>query len=88
MDKLLKSVEVHLGRQGRLVIPAALRRSLELEEGDKLIAREEGGRLVLEKQNTIKQRLKNRFTKVPTDRSLADELIAERREAAKEEATE
>lgn len=88
MDKLLKSVEVQLGRQGRLVIPAVLRRSLELEEGDKLIAREEGGRLVLEKQDTIKQRLKNRFTKVPTDRSLANELIAERREAAKEEATE
>ena len=87
MDKLSKSVEVHLGRQGRLVIPAALRRSLELEEGDKLIAREEGGRLVLEKQNTIKQRLKNRFTKVSKERSLADELIAERREAAKKEAT-
>ena len=88
MDKLSKSVEVHLGCQGRLVIPAMLRRSLELEEGDKLIAREEGGRLVLEKQNTIKQRLKNRFTKISKDRSLASELIAERREAAKEETTE
>lgn len=88
MDKLLKSIEVQLGRQGRLVIPAVLRRSLELEEGDKLIAREEEGRLVLEKQDTIKQRLKNRFTKISQKRSLADELIAERREAAKEEATE
>lgn len=88
MSKLLKSVEVHLGRQGRLVIPASLRRSLELAEGDKLIAREEEGRLILEKQNTIKQRLKNRFTKVSKKRSLADELIIERREAVKEEATE
>ena len=88
MDKLLKSVEVHLGRQGRLVIPAALRRSLDLEEGDKLIIREEEGRLVLEKQETIKQSLKNRFTKISKDRSLADELIAEWREAAKEEVTE
>jgi hypothetical protein len=59
MDKLIKSVEVHLGCQGRLL---------------------------LEKQEKIKQRLKNRFTKVSKDRSLADELIAERREAAKEEA--
>ena len=83
MDKLSTSVEVHLGRQGRLVIPAALRRSLKLEEGDKLIAREEEGRLVLEKLETIKQRLKNRFTKISKDRSLTDELIAERREAAK-----
>ena len=86
MDKLLKSVELHLGCQGRLVIPASLRRKLQLEQGDKLIAREEEGRLVLEKQEKIKQRLKNRFTKVSKDRSLADELIAERREGAKEEA--
>ena len=84
----MKSVEVHLGCQGRLVIPASLRRSLELKEGDKLIAHEEEGRLVLEKQSTIKQRLKNRFTQVPKNRSLADELIGERREAAKKEATE
>ena len=88
MDKLLKSVEVHLGRQGRIVIPASLRRSLQLEAGDKLIAREEEGRIVLEKQSAIKQRLKNRFTKISENRSLADELIIERREAAQEEAAE
>ena len=88
MDKTLKSVEVHLGRQGRVVIPASLRRSLQLEEGDKLVVREEAGRLVLEKPETIKQRLKARFNKVPKERSLADELIAERREAAKKEEAE
>ena len=88
MDKLWKSTEVHLGRQGRIVIPASLRRSLELKEGDKLIAREDLGRLVLEKQETIKQRLKARFNKVPQERSLADELIAERREAAAKETQE
>ena len=44
--------------------------------------------LVLEKQSTIKQRLKSRFTKVSKERSLANELIAERREAAKKEAIE
>jgi bifunctional DNA-binding transcriptional regulator/antitoxin component of YhaV-PrlF toxin-antitoxin module len=37
-----------------LVIPASLRRSLGLTDGDRLIAREEAGRLVLEKQETIK----------------------------------
>lgn len=86
MDKLLKSVEVRLGRQGRIIIPASIRRSLQLEAGDKLIAREEEGRIVLEKQSTIKQRLKNRFTEISKNRSLADELIMERREAAQEEA--
>jgi AbrB family looped-hinge helix DNA binding protein len=51
--KLSKSVEVHLGRQGRLVIPAALRQLLGFEEGDTLVAREEAGRLVLEKQEMV-----------------------------------
>lgn len=88
MDELTKSVEVHLDRQGRLVIPASLRRSLGFETGDALIAREEEGRLVLEKQETIKRRLKARFAQVPRDRSLADELIAERREEAIKEAAE
>lgn len=88
MDKLCRSAKVHLGRQGRIVIPASLRRSLELKEGDKLIAREDSGRLVLEKREVIKQRLKARFARVPQERSLADELIAERREAADNETKE
>ena len=88
MDKLSNSVEVHLGQQGRLVIPASLRRSLKLSAGDKLIAREEEGRIVLEKQSAIKQRLKNRFAQIPENRSLTDELIIERHEAAKEETAE
>jgi len=83
-----KSVEVHLGRQGRLVIPVALRQLLGFEEGDTLVAREEAGRLVLEKQAMVKQRLKARFAQVPNDRSLADELITERREAAQREVAE
>lgn len=62
--------------------------TLGFETGDALIAREEEGRLVLEKQETIKRRLKARFAQVPRDRSLADELIAERREEAIKEAAE
>jgi bifunctional DNA-binding transcriptional regulator/antitoxin component of YhaV-PrlF toxin-antitoxin module len=88
MKELSKSMEVHLGRQGRLVIPSALRRLLRFEEGDTLIAREEAGRLIFEKQEKIKQRLKDRFAQVPKDRSLANELIAERREVAQKEAAE
>ncbi|MCM0590217.1 MAG: AbrB/MazE/SpoVT family DNA-binding domain-containing protein [Gloeotrichia echinulata IR180] len=88
MNEPSKSVEVHLGRQGRLVIPARLRRSLGFETGDALIARQEEGRLVLEKPETIKLRLKARFSQVPKDRSLADELITERREEAKREEAE
>ncbi|MFM8276431.1 MAG: AbrB/MazE/SpoVT family DNA-binding domain-containing protein [Cyanobium sp.] len=79
------SVEVSLGRQGRLVIPAPLRRSLGLAEGDRLVARQEADRLVLEKPEQIKQRLKARFAQVPSERRLVEELIAERREESRQE---
>lgn len=81
---MTNTTEVNIGRQGRLVIPVNLRRALGLVEGDRLIAREEEGRLILEKPEAIEQRLKAQFAHV--ERSLADELIAERRSAAKEEA--
>ncbi len=83
-----KVVAVNIGKQGRLVIPAALRRSLDLHEGDKLIAREENGRLILEKREIVGQRLKSLLAHLPKERSVVDELIAERREAAKQEAEE
>jgi AbrB family looped-hinge helix DNA binding protein len=73
-------VDVSRVRQGRLVIPAPLRRALGLEEGDRLVARQEADRLVLEKPERIKKRLKARFARVPGERALVDELIAERRE--------
>lgn len=85
MSVAVGPIEVSLGRQGRLVIPAALRRSLGLAEGDTLVARQEQGRLVLEKPETIKQRLHSRFARVPADRRLVDELLAERRLAAQRE---
>ncbi len=82
MPKSRTQAEVHLDPQGRLIIPASLRRSLGFESGECLIARMEDGRLVLEKIQTIKKRLKNRFSKLPSDISLAEELIAERRKEA------
>jgi bifunctional DNA-binding transcriptional regulator/antitoxin component of YhaV-PrlF toxin-antitoxin module len=64
---------VGMGRQWRLVIPPALRRSLGLGAGDTLVARQEQGRLVLEKPEAIKQRLLARFTGLPANRQLVDE---------------
>lgn len=81
-------VDVSLGRQGRLVIPASLRRSLGLEEGDRLVARQDGNRLVIEKLEQIKQRLKARFAQVPAERRLVEELIAERRQESRREGAE
>lgn len=51
-----------------------------------MLARVEDGRLVLETREQIVARLQATFAKVPRDVSLADELIAERREEARREA--
>lgn len=69
---------VKLGKQGRLVVPASLRRELGLELGDELIARAEDGRLIFEPRAAVVTRLRERFNNI--EGSLADELIAERRE--------
>ncbi|MBT8421205.1 MAG: AbrB/MazE/SpoVT family DNA-binding domain-containing protein [Gammaproteobacteria bacterium] len=74
--------EVQVGAQGRLVIPAALRKSLRLEQGDRLVARQVGDGLVLERREVVIKRLQGLFAHVPRDVSLVDELIAERREDA------
>ena len=47
----------------------------------RLVARQEADRLVLEKPDGIKTRLKARFAQVPVERALVDELITERRES-------
>jgi AbrB family looped-hinge helix DNA binding protein len=70
--------EVQLGARGRLVVPARLRKTLGFEPGDVLVARVEDGRLVIEKTESVKRRLHARFDQLK-GRSLADELIAERR---------
>ncbi len=77
--------EVQIGAQGRVVIPASLRKSLNLQVGDRLIARREGNRLVLERRDAIEQRLWALFSHIPRDVSLVDELIGERREEAQRE---
>jgi AbrB family looped-hinge helix DNA binding protein len=80
-----REVEVQIGPQGRLVVPAIIREALKLQPGDKLIARVEESRLVLEKREHVLARLKARFRNVPKSISLADELINERRAEAHQE---
>lgn len=80
-EKKIKN-EIQLGAQGRLVIPAALRKALKLEPGDRLVARKLGDSLVLERREAIVKRLQGRFSNIPEDVSLVDELIAKRREEA------
>jgi AbrB family looped-hinge helix DNA binding protein len=78
--------EVRLGPQGRLVVPAPLRKRLGVEVGDTMIARVEDDRLVLEKRDAIIARLHAQFQAIPADVDLAAELIQERRAEAQRDA--
>jgi AbrB family looped-hinge helix DNA binding protein len=71
-----------LGRQGRLVIPAAMREALGLAAGDTLHVQLTGARLVLERPGDAVAELRRLGDGVPRARSLVDELLVERRAAA------
>jgi len=74
------TLALNISAQGRVVIPAPLRRAMGVGAGDCLLAHLEDNRLVLEKAETIKRRLKARFANFGKGVSLADELLADRRE--------
>ena len=77
--------EVRFGAQGRLVVPAPIRKALGFRPGDSLVARVEEDHLVIEKPESVERRVRARFRKAEGC-SLAEELIAERRVEAQREA--
>ena len=75
-----------VNENGRVVIPAAFRRALGINAGDEVVLRMEDDELRI---TTLKRRLERaqRLVRkhVKPGASLVDELIAERREEAKNE---
>jgi antitoxin PrlF len=74
-----------LGKQGRLVIPADVRTALGLAPGDRLHLHVTARRLVLERPQDAVAELRALGAGLPKDRSLVEELLADRRLAAEAE---
>jgi AbrB family looped-hinge helix DNA binding protein len=83
---IMSNVRLRVNENGRVVLPAAYRKALNIRPGDQVLARLEGDEVRI---TTLKHRIERaqRHVRqfVKPGRSLADELIAERREAAKHE---
>jgi len=84
----MEETESHtrINENGRVVIPASFRRALGIQPGDTVVLRIEENEL---RMTTLRQRLAKAQQlvrkHVARSTSLVDELIAERREAAKRE---
>ncbi len=79
-------VKLKMNQNGRVVIPAAFRKALGINTGDVVLLRVEADELRL---TTLKKRIERAQKRarqyLKPGVSLVDELIAERREAAKRE---
>jgi AbrB family looped-hinge helix DNA binding protein len=77
------AVPAELEKSGRIVIPAELRRQLGLIPGeDVLVSADENS--VTGNRVAAVRRLQENYADLATGRSLADELVADRRAAAEE----
>jgi len=75
-----------INENGRVVIPASYRKALGIKAGDEVILRMEDDELRITTMKRRIERAQRRVRKyVKPGVSLADELIAERRQAAKRE---
>ena len=80
------SGKASLSANGRIVIPAAIREELGFAPGDTLLMDVEDGVLHIESYPARIRRIQREFAQyIDPGRSLADELIAERRAEARRE---
>lgn len=85
---VVRTYEVRLGSQGRLVIPAELRAEMAAEEGTVYLAHvDESGALVLRSREQALAELQRTWRAAAGGDDLVEELLAERRAAAQAEST-
>ncbi|MGO8932498.1 MAG: AbrB/MazE/SpoVT family DNA-binding domain-containing protein [Terracidiphilus sp.] len=88
-DTKQQSVTSRVNDNGRIVIPANIRKSMGLRPGDVVVMSLEDGVLRIESHLSRIRRIQEEFKKFATPGTLAsDELIAERREEARREMEE
>ncbi len=83
--QLSPKTRVKLDKQGRVLIPAEIREQLGLEPGGTLLMRVEGERLILWTPAAGWRMAQAIASQYAPDRSMVDELIAERRAEAERE---
>ena len=75
-----------LNANGRVVIPAAVRKALDLRPGDELIMRVENGELRLSTRRQALARARRMIRQyIPNDEDLTQSLIDDRRKEAERE---
>jgi len=83
------SVKIRINDNGRIVIPVEMRQKLGILAGDTVLLTIEGDALKIESYRARVRRVQESLRKyIAPGRSLADELIAERREEARREMEE
>jgi len=84
-----RSVSSKINQNGRIVIPAAIRREMGLKAGESLLMEVEDGVLRIESHRARIRRVSESLRQlIPPERCLSDELIADRREEARREMEE
>lgn len=68
-----------LGVDGRILLPASLRKSLSLDPGAELLIREEGGAIIVESKKKALMDAKSVAKKFKTKSLMSRELIQDRR---------
>ena len=84
MARTTHRAEVRFGTHGRLTVPASIQEALGFRSGERLVARTEGEKLVIEKPVSVEHRIRARFRSA-VGRSFANELVEERHEEVRRE---
>ena len=79
----MKRYSVAVQENGRMVLPAELRRELGIGKGDRIVIEADGDTIVLSTPERSRRQARELFRRyVPEGRRLADEVIADRRSEA------